>query len=105
MPVAIGPTGAPVQIAIVHSQPRSTSGLAVAAFVCSLLAVIPYTSLLLFIVTIVLARMALSEIKRDPTLGGRGLAVAALWIVNIIFVFWLLLFLTFCSGVAFLMSH
>ena len=57
---------------------RETSRLAVIAFVASLLNFVPYVNFGAWIAALVYGHTALIETRRDPTLDGRGLAVAAL---------------------------
>jgi hypothetical protein len=73
-PFIPGYTPYPPQVA-----PR-TSGQAITAFVFSLLNFVPGINFISWLVALVLAHSALSDMNRDPSLGGRGLAVAALWI-------------------------
>lgn len=57
---------------------QGTSGMAVAGFVCSLLNFVPFINFVSWVLALVFAHVALSNIRRTPGLGGRGLAVAAL---------------------------
>ena len=59
-------------------NPTRTSGLAIAAFVLSLCNFIPYINFAAWILALVFGHTALSQMKRDPSLDGRGMAVAAL---------------------------
>ena len=59
---------------------QRTSGQAITAFVFSLLNFVPGINFISWLIAIVLAHSALADIRRDPSLGGRGLALAALWI-------------------------
>lgn len=52
-------------------QPQKTNGLAVAGFVCSL---IPCVSL----IGLILSAVGLNQISKDPSQGGKGLAIAGL---------------------------
>lgn len=63
---------------------RGTSGMAIAAFVCSLLNFVPYLGFISCILAIVFGHLALSEIKKSPGLGGKGLATAALIITYVL---------------------
>ena len=56
-------------------QPQRTNGLAIAGFVTSLVCCGP--------VGLVLAIMGLNQIKKDPTQGGKGLAIAGIIIGGI----------------------
>jgi len=97
-PAAISPVPT-VQVAVLNPVPqRQTSGLAIGAFVCALLIFIPGIDLITWLPALILGHMALGQTRRDPTLGGRGLAVAALWITYIVLAigaiaiaFWLLI--------------
>lgn len=58
---------------------RRTSGYAVASLVCGILGflVLP---IVLSILAIVFSRRAEGEIRRDPAVGGEGLATAGFWL-------------------------
>ena len=59
-------------------RPR-TSGLAIASLVCGTIGlVIPFFGIILGILGIVFGVVAMSHIGRDPSLGGRGMAIAGL---------------------------
>jgi len=60
--------------------PGRTSGLAVASFVLSLLFFIPIANFVTWILSLVFGHMSLSQMRHDPSLRGRGLAIAALLI-------------------------
>jgi hypothetical protein len=60
-----------------YPYPR-TSGLAVAGFVCAVLNFVPFINFVSWVLALVFAHVALSDIQRTPGLGGRGLAIAAL---------------------------
>ena len=72
---------------------QRTSGQAITAFVFSLLNFVPGINLISWLVAIILAHSALSDMRRDPSIGGHGFAVAALWIT------YTLLFLGLVIGV------
>jgi hypothetical protein len=59
-----------------HAPPR-TSGLAVAALACGI-AGLTLLPVLASIAAVVLGIMARDELRRDPTLGGDGMATAGL---------------------------
>lgn len=73
--------------------PARTSGLAVAAFVLSLCNLIPGVNLITWIVAIILGHIALAQTDRDPALGGRRLAIAALIITYSLLALGLIVFL------------
>ena len=95
------PTAPQLQPAVYASQsgafpeqgyrPLRTSGFAIASFVLSICNFIPFINLVSWILALVFGHIALSQIDRDETLGGRGLARAGL----IITYFLLLLGATF----------
>ena len=60
--------------------PQRVSGQAITAFVFSLLNFVPGINAISWLVAIILAHSALSDMRRDPSIGGKGLATAALWI-------------------------
>jgi len=83
-PAAISAVPA-MQVSVVNPAPQKpTSGLAIGGFVCGLLMFIPGLNFIAWLPALILSHLALGEIRRDPELGGRGLAVAALWITYII---------------------
>lgn len=59
---------------------RRTSGFAVAALVMGLLNFVPFLNFITWIFAIVFGHVALSQIRHDPMLEGRGMAVAGLTI-------------------------
>ena len=65
-------------------KPERTSGGAIAAFVCSLASIFLSPlwpiALLLWMLSLVLGHAAISNCNNDPTLRGKGLAVAAVTI-------------------------
>jgi nitric oxide reductase large subunit len=70
---------------------QRASGQAITAFVFSLLNFVPGINLISWLIAIILAHSALSDMRRDPSLGGRGLAVAALWITYTLLFFGLVI--------------
>lgn len=62
------------------SDSAPTCWLAVAAFVVSCCSFVPYLNLVSWLPSIVLGHLALAQIRRDPSLEGRGLAIGALLI-------------------------
>jgi hypothetical protein len=76
-----------------HPPPvaQRASGQAITAFVFSLLNFVPGINLISWLIAIILAHSALSDMRRDPSLGGRGLAVAALWITYTLLFFGLII--------------
>ena len=73
-PSIAAPSVVPPQVAPVASSER-TSGLAIGSLVSGILSLfIGFT----FIVAIILGHMGLSEIRRNPGLKGRGMAIAGL---------------------------
>ncbi len=60
---------------------RPTSGLAITAMVCGIAGIVLFWAIipvLASIVAVITGHMALGQIKRDPALGGRGMAIAGL---------------------------
>jgi hypothetical protein len=72
------------------ASPR-TSGLAIAALVMGLCNFVPFLNFVTWILALVFGHVALSQMKRDPALEGRGMAIAGL----VITYFLLLMGLTF----------
>ncbi|HEY3900592.1 MAG TPA: DUF4190 domain-containing protein [Chthoniobacter sp.] len=70
-----------------------TNGVAIAAFVLSICNFIPLVNLVSWILAIVLGHIALSQTERDPTLGGRRFAIAALIITYSLLAIGLIAFL------------
>jgi hypothetical protein len=73
----------PGQVAPSYPDPFSqgaprTCGLAIASLVLAICSLIPYVDLITWIFAIILGHIALVQIKRDPSLTGRGLAIAGL---------------------------
>jgi hypothetical protein len=60
--------------------PQRTSGLALAALIMGLMNFVPGPNLVSWILAIIFGHVALSKISKDPTLGGRGMALAGLCI-------------------------
>ncbi|PRB15544.1 hypothetical protein CQ042_08645 [Microbacterium sp. MYb62] len=61
--------------------PRPTSGLAVTALVCGIAGAVLFWALipvLASIAAVITGHLALGQIKRDPGVGGRGLAITGL---------------------------
>ena len=69
-PVPIPPTAAEL--------PPRTSGLAIAALVMGLCNFVPYLNFVTWILALVFGHVALSQMKRDPAIEGRGMAIAGL---------------------------
>lgn len=94
-PPPIGGFGTPpppfVDTPFVDTAPKQMSGMAVASLVLALCCFIPLVNALAFIPALVFGHIALSRMKRDPSLGGQGLAIAGL----IITYFMVLLFVVF----------
>ena len=82
-----------------------TNGLAITSLVCGILSLvlfwIPWLGFLLGILAIIFGGVAISQIRKDPSLGGRGMGIAglvcgiigvAIWVIVIaligIFAFW-----------------
>jgi hypothetical protein len=64
------------QVQIGSANTGRTSGLAVASFVLSLLFFIPFVNFVSWLISLVFGHVALSQMKHDPSLRGRGLAIA-----------------------------
>jgi hypothetical protein len=76
----------PASEAEAESAPTRTSGLAIAALVLALCNFIPYVNFFSWILALVFGHTALGQMKRDPALTGRGLALAALGITYFLLV-------------------
>ena len=68
-----------------YAAPRPTSGLALASLICGIagILVVPFSfwiivPMLVPIAAVVLGHMALSQLKKRPDLGGKGMAIAGL---------------------------
>ena len=57
---------------------QRTSGLAIAAFIMGLVNFVPLVNLVSWVLALIFGHVALSQIKNDPRLGGRGLAIAGI---------------------------
>jgi hypothetical protein len=59
--------------------PRPTSGLAITSLICGIAGVVLFwlfLPMLASIVAVITGHMALRQIQADPSLGGRGMAIA-----------------------------
>jgi hypothetical protein len=74
-------------------MPTRTSGLAIASLVMALCNFIPYVGFFSWILALVFGHTALGQMQRDPSLAGRGMAIAGLAITY----FLLVLGLTFIA--------
>ena len=76
------------------SEIAPTCWLAVAAFVVSCCSFMPYLNLVSWLPSLVLGHLALMQIKREPSMEGRGLALGAVVIAYSVlgFAFWSFLF-------------
>ena len=66
--------------------PQRTSGLAIAALVMGLCNFVPFLNFVTWILALVFGHVALSQMKRDPALQGRGMAIAGLVITYFLLV-------------------
>ena len=73
--------------------PARTNNVAIAAFVLSICNFIPLVNLISWVLAIILGHIALSQTERDPTLGGRRFAIAALIITYSLLAIGLIAFL------------
>ena len=71
---------------VAAAAPPRTSGLAVAALVMGLCNFVPYLDCVTWILALVFGHVALSQMKRDPALQGRGMAIAGLIITYFLLV-------------------
>lgn len=79
--------------------PGRTSGLAIASLVMGVCNFIPYLNFVTWILALAFGHVALSQMKSDPALRGRGLAIAGLAITYFLLVMGLtVLVLTLTSG-------
>jgi hypothetical protein len=78
-----------------HSEIASTCWLAVAAFVVSCCSFVPYLNLVSWLPSLLLGHLALAQIRREPSMEGRGLALGAVTIAYLMLVFaaWSFLFM------------
>ncbi|MDB6174044.1 MAG: hypothetical protein JWL59_3355 [Chthoniobacteraceae bacterium] len=68
------------------ASPSRTSSLAIVSLVMALCNFVPYLNFVTWIVALFCGHMALSRMKRDPELGGRGMAIAGLLITYFLLV-------------------
>lgn len=69
-----------------------TSGLAIASLVCGICGlVLPWVGFILSVLAIVFGGVAISQTRKDPSLGGRGMAIAGLVCGIVDIAFWLIL--------------
>jgi len=78
------PPGWPQQVTGGINAPTRTSGLAITALVMGILNLVPFVNFVSWILAIIFGHIALSQIKRDPGLGGRGMAYAGLAITYVL---------------------
>ena len=78
-------TGFQTSPAAADAPPR-TSGLAIAALVMGLCNFVPFLNFVTWILALVFGHVALSQMKRDPALEGRGMAIAGLIITYFLLV-------------------
>ena len=71
---------------ILADAPPRTSGLAIAALVMGLCNFVPYLNFVTWILALVFGHVALSQMKRDSALEGRGMAIAGLVITYFLLV-------------------
>jgi hypothetical protein len=78
-----------------HSEIAPTCWLAVAAFVASCCSFVPYLNLVSWLPSLLLGHLALAQIRREPSMEGRGLALGAVIIAYLMLVFaaWSFLFM------------
>lgn len=63
------------------AAPRPTSGLAITSLVCGIAGIVLFWAIvpvLASIAAVITGHMALGQTKRDPAIGGRGLAITGL---------------------------
>lgn len=71
---------------VATEAPPRTSGLAIAALVMGLCNFVPFLNFVSWILALVFGHVALSQMKRDPALEGRGMAIAGLVITYFLLV-------------------
>ena len=86
-PQYLPPPGPGIQTyPVATDAPSRTSGLAIAALVMGLCNFVPYLNFVTWILALVFGHVALSQMKRDPALEGRGMAIAGLVITYFLLV-------------------
>jgi hypothetical protein len=61
--------------------PRPSSGLAITSLICGIAGVVLFWAVIPFLASVaavITGHMALGQLKRDPSRGGRGMAIAGL---------------------------
>ena len=71
---------------VAPAAPPHTSRLAIAALVLSFFNVIPYVLFVAWLPSLICGHLALARMKRDPALGGYGIAITALTITYFLLV-------------------
>jgi len=74
------------------AEMRRTSGMAVAALVCSLCGIIPFLGLLMALLGIIFGGVGIAQTGKDPYLGGRGMAIAGLVLGIVFLIGWIIIF-------------
>lgn len=73
--------GAPTYAAPAYAPPRPNSGLAITSLICGIGGIVLswlWVPVLASIVAVITGHMALKQLKANPVLGGRGMAIAGL---------------------------
>ncbi len=92
----------PPQVQVVYTpQPARTSGMAVTSLVLGILSIMGGAIIFLPpIFGVIFGHLALGQCRRDPGLGGRGMAIAGLVLGYLTLAIWLLWILFFGGLVA-----
>jgi hypothetical protein len=72
------PTYPPITQRQLPPEQKVTSGMAIAALVMGILNFVPFVNFVSWLFAIIFGHLALSQIKEDPSIEGRGMAVAGL---------------------------
>jgi hypothetical protein len=79
----------PQQPQVTAAHARKTNGLAIASMVLGIASIIPPLAIC-SIPAIIMGAIALNQIKKDPSLDGRGMALAGVIIGSIFLALWIL---------------
>jgi hypothetical protein len=94
------PVGQPPTVVSTSHMSQRTEPLAIWSFVLSIVSLV-CCGFIIGIPAVIMGHLALSNIRKTPSLGGRGLAIAGLVIGYVSCAFWII-WIALCGGIGFL---